>query len=131
MKDRPSRKLPRCQIIGVDCAQLQMNSARNAWRNETGDGASLVAGYYLEIWPAGAIPSSNRRAPRYLGPHTTAAARMLQITAVSLGIVEPMPRSAIHATPCYQAEGRGFAPTVDAGAKPLASLPFALCANGR
>ncbi len=119
MKDGSSRKLPRCQIIGVDCAQLPMNSARNAWRNDTAESASLAPGYYLGIWPAGATPSSNRRAPRYLGPHTTAAARMLQITAVSLGIVEPKPGSAIDAAPCYRAEGRE------------AARPFALCANGR
>lgn len=130
MKNGPSRKLPRCQIISVDCAQLQMNSARNAWRNETADGASLAAGHYLVMtWPAGAIRSSYLRAPRYLGPHATAAARMLQISAVSLGIVEPMPSSATHAASRHRAEGRGFAPTVDGGAKPLAALPF--CADGR
>lgn len=118
MKDRRSRNLPRCQIISIDCAKLQMNSARNAWRDATADGASLAAEYYLVISSAGAIDSSDRREPRFLGPHATAAARMLQITAVSLGIVEPTRGSAIDAAACYRAEERGLAPTVEAREKP-------------
>lgn len=129
MKNGPSRKLARCQIIGVDCAQLQIDSARNAWRDETADGASLAAAYYLVIWPAAAIHSSNRRAPRYFGPLGTAAARMLRITAMSLGIVEAKAGTEIDAASRCRSEGRDFVPTVDDGAKPLAPSPFAPMAD--
>ena len=113
----------KCEIVSVDCAQFLVGLKRLASRYETASGERLATGYYLAVWPAGACRSSYGRELRYFGPHVTVvAARILQISALSLGIVEP---GVDVARPdndfCQRAEGRA---AYSCYCPPLENRPF-------
>ncbi len=93
-KSRPS-KMVQCEIVSVDCPQFVVNMKRHANRYETASGEALAKGCYLAVWPAGACRSSYGRELRYYGPHETVAiVRILHISALWLGIVEPVAEEA-------------------------------------
>lgn len=92
MKTSKPRKMVQCEIVSVTCSQFLVNSKRLACRYETDSDDVLANGHYLVAWPAGTCRSSYGRELRYFGPHATAdAARLCQISALWLGIVEPAP----------------------------------------
>ena len=85
-------KLVQCEIISVACPQFVVSSRRRACRYEKADGAALANGYYLAVWPAGASRSSYGHEVRYFGPYETeAVARIVQLSALWLGLIEPGP----------------------------------------
>ncbi|MCK9387019.1 MAG: hypothetical protein M0Q22_01320 [Sulfuritalea sp.] len=85
-------KLVQCEIISVACPQFVVSSRRRACRYEKADGAALANGYYLAVWPAGANRSSYGREVRYFGPYETeTVARIVQLSALWLGLIEPGP----------------------------------------
>jgi hypothetical protein len=78
-----------CEVVRVDCPQFLVSQTHQACRYATGDGAPLAPGYYLALWPSGACRSTYGSELRYLGPcPTQSAARLLQTSAVGLGIVD-------------------------------------------
>ena len=86
---RRSKQWTWCEVVRVDCPQFLVSQTHQACRYATGDGAPLAPGYYLALWPSGACRSTYGRELLYLGPcPTRSAARMLQTSAVGLGIVD-------------------------------------------
>jgi hypothetical protein len=93
---RGSKQWTWCEVVRVDCPQFLVSQTHQACRYATGDGAPLTPGYYLALWPSGACRSTYGPELRYIGPcPTQSAARLLQTSALGLGIVdlvvEPVP----------------------------------------
>jgi len=102
---RRSEQWSWCEVVRVDCPLFLVSQTHQACRYATGDGAPLAPGYYLAMWPAGACRSTYGRELRYIGPcPTLSAARLLQTSAVGLGIidlvVQPAHPSVSPAAPC-------------------------------
>ena len=77
------------EVVRVLTQTLRVSFSQPACRSETADGRSLALGYYLALWPVGASPSSYGCEVRYFGPFATLAeARLLEVSTLSLGIVE-------------------------------------------
>jgi hypothetical protein len=88
-KKRRSEQWVWCEVVRVDCPQFLVSQTRQACRYATGDGALLAPGYYLALWPSGACRSTYGPELRYIGPcPTQSAARLLQTSAVGLGIID-------------------------------------------
>jgi len=92
---RRPRKRVQCEIVSVDCPTFLVNSKRLACRYETDSGEALAAGYYLLVWAGDASRSFYGPKLRHFGPfETSAIARLFEISAAWLGIVDPILDSA-------------------------------------
>ncbi|OHC64788.1 MAG: hypothetical protein A2045_13875 [Rhodocyclales bacterium GWA2_65_20] len=76
------------EIIHVVDPRSLAGTLRQGLEIEAVNDHPLAAGYYFVLWPARTRPSDNRE-KRYFGPFPTRAeARLLQRSALALGIVE-------------------------------------------
>lgn len=78
-----------CELVRISSLSFLVSSRQQACRYETHDGAPLAPGHYVALWPIGACRSTYGRELRYLGPFMTqSAARLMQTSAMALGLLE-------------------------------------------
>lgn len=113
------------EVIRVEASLFLVNSQQYACRYETQNGESLAPGYYVVLWPAGSCHSSYGRELRYLGPcGTQSAARLLQTSAVSLGLLD-MPADGPRAAGSVPSLVKPWQPATLANALPRQAPVFA------